>query len=200
MYSTNTSFLLVITWFSLLFWGCVDTAETESVVAIIEEEKSVPQPVDFNLNEYINYVDSMKANGYLIGYNYVNMSWCGGGLSGYYAKDSLIFINSVYGREAGYTSQDVYWENGEIVHIVYQEYLPIWAEFEEPSKGENYFARMTYTDTIYKIDLKENWKQLKISDLDTVSNKLDTTLIERLIECSYEMKRELEQDKILIKR
>lgn len=145
-------------------------------------------------------IDSMTQSKLLTKYFYPNMSFCGGALYGYYKEDELIYINSIYSAELGFSSRQVYLYEGKILKIIYREHFAEWEKYDlnhPPDKYEYDTSKMTYSDTLYTITFNEKLKFEKQSMKKLISKDVDSKLIERLTECAVGMREELETEKIL---
>ena len=49
---------------------------------------------------------------------------------------------------------------------------------------------MTYTDTVYQMTLGEQYRLQKLAANKVISEKQDSVLIKRLVDCGFEMKNE----------
>ncbi|MGB1247809.1 MAG: hypothetical protein ACPG4Z_02920 [Chitinophagales bacterium] len=140
-------------------------------------------------------IDSLYKNNKLTKIIYPNMSTCGGALEGYYFQDNLLYINSKYGAEIGFSSKKIYWNKDEIRKIIYKEHFVEWDEYAEKNhqgKTEYDSSKITYSDTIYEINFEATTKFKKIVNNEIISTKSDSTIIERLVNCGIQMKVELE--------
>ena len=152
------------------------------------------------IDSLTNEIDYMYLNNKLTKYIYPMMSYCGGGLNGFYLKEELIYIKSTYGAELGFSSRYVYWNNGKVLRIIYKEHF---AEFEKYEKNypidkfEFDSSKMTYSDTVYTISFGVKIKFEKKSNEIICSENMDENLIERLVECAVNMKSELENEKVI---
>ncbi len=152
---------------------------------------------------YVKKVDKLVKSGDLDKYFYVNMSFCGGGLYGYYKGDELIFIASVYGGElGGFRAKDVYWRNDTIVQLNYQEYFPNYEAFNEKIPELEYeenLEKMIYSDTSYHLTFGQTFEQVAYCGNTQVIRPLNEEEINYLIECAYSMREELDSDSVLEK-
>ena len=124
------------------------------------------------------------------------MSSCGGGIYGLYFKNELKLIESKYGAELGFSSRKIYWKENKILKIVYREYFAEWEKYAQiypPKKVKYNPEKMTYSDTIYKITFGKKYEFKKMANGKVISERIDSTLVENLKECSYKMKKELER-------
>lgn len=60
------------------------------------------------IKKYVSKIDSLKHHHQLKSYTNSVMSFCGGGVKGYYDHHQLVYINSTYSAELGYSSLIVY--------------------------------------------------------------------------------------------
>lgn len=144
----------------------------------------------------ISIIDSLKENDQLLKKRYPSMSSCGGGVYGLYFKNELKLIESKYGAELGFSSRTVYWKENKILKIVYREYFAEWGKYAQnypPKKVKYNPEKMTYSDTIYKITFGKKYEFKKMANGKVISERIDSTLVENLKECSYKMKKELER-------
>jgi len=136
-------------------------------------------------------------------YFYPNMSGCGGGLYGYYKDSTLLIIDATNRAELGFSSRKVYWHDGNIIKIDYREHFAEWGKYKENYPSDKFEwdpGKMTYTDTIYQITLGDKYQMQKITGSELISEKQDYLLIKILVDCGFEMKKELEIEKIIDKQ
>ena len=198
----------------LLFCQCKKDSSTEKSIEGIEysvttygndkqsesqvknEEKLTKNQIDSLTKE----IDQLFEQQLLAKYFYPNMSRCGGGLYGYFMDTSLLIIDATYQAELGFSSQKMYWHNNNIIKIIYREHFAEWTKYEEnypPNKLEWDPSKMTYTDTIYQITLGNEYQMQKVAGSKVISEKQDSILINRLVDCGFEMKNELGIEKKL---
>jgi hypothetical protein len=147
----------------------------------------------------VTEIDSLKTNGLLKKKEYSMMSACGGGLDGFYFKNKLVFIDAIFKAELGFIRQQLYLKGNKFSKIIYQEHFPEDSKYLEKyplDKFEYDESKMTFSDTIYKINLGINPSFEKISNEKIISKKINNDLINRLIECGNLMKKELELDQM----
>ncbi|MDH7448404.1 hypothetical protein [Aquimarina sp. 2201CG14-23] len=167
--------------------------KTDLKVENIIEQSNLKTEFEFSVVE----IDSLKLNGFLKKKEYSLMSTCGGGLDGFYFKNKLVFINAIYKGESGFIKQELYLKGIEFSKIIYQEHFPEDEKYlkkyplEKFKYDEN---KLTFSDTIYKIELGENTRFKKISNGKVISTKIDNELINKLINCGNIMRKELETD------
>jgi hypothetical protein len=176
--------------------SCKTETGKKSVELKSDSRKEIKQEPKTELTDFtITEIDSLFDNGILTKKFYPNMSFCGGGLYGFYYNDELKLIDSKYQGELGYSSRKIYWNGDEILKIKYREYFAEWGKYEKnypPEKVEYDPSKMTYSDTIYEITFGDKYKFKKIADNRIISTKTDSTLIEKLTDCGKRMKTELE--------
>lgn len=146
---------------------------------------------------YVISIDSLKNQNKLEKLSYPNMSACGGGLDGYYLNKKLVLIDATYKAELGFSSKKYYIDQGEFVEIIYREYFAEWEKYEQKYPSEKFEfdeSKMTYTDTIYTISFTTpTILTTKQSDNKIISRETDAKLIEKLVKCGEDMKRELNE-------
>jgi hypothetical protein len=148
------------------------------------------------IEKYAKSVDKLRTENKLVKISYPNMSGCGGGVDGYYLNGNLVLINSRYNAELGFSSRTCYIEQDKIIKIVYREHFAEWGKYEKnfpPDKYEWDPTKMTYTDTVYSIFIGNTTVFHKKTDNKIISNKLDQTLLDRLVSCVQEMKLEIQE-------
>lgn len=148
------------------------------------------------IEKYAKSVDKLRAENRLVKISYPNMSGCGGGVDGYFLNESLVLIDATYGAELGFSSRIIYIKQDKFLKIVYREHFAEWGKYEAkyPSDKFEYDpTKMTYTDTVYSITLSTPTVFHKKAGNKIVSNKLDQTLLDRLLNCGQQMKLELQE-------
>ncbi|WP_299114231.1 hypothetical protein [uncultured Winogradskyella sp.] len=187
---------LKIIFLILTLSSCRTETGKESVELKSDLKKEIKQEQKTELTDFtIAEIDSLFDNGILTKKFYPNMSYCGGGLDGYYYKDELKLIDSKYGAELGFSSKKIYWKGDEILKIKYREYFAEWGKYEKnypPDKVEYDPSKMTYSDTIYESNSLNKYEFKKMAENKVVSIIVDSTLMKRLTDCGKRMKTELE--------
>jgi hypothetical protein len=148
------------------------------------------------IDKYTESIDKLRAGNKLVKVFYPNMSFCGGGLYGYYLNKKLVLVDATYQAELGFSSKTYYIEHDNYVKIIYREHFAEWGKYEEKYPHDKFDfdpSKMTYTDTIYSIVFANPTIFNKKSKGKTISNKLDQSLIDRLQNCGLEMKAELHE-------
>jgi hypothetical protein len=172
------------------------SCKNESKKEYDKTEKTIAQSQKSELTQFTpSEIDSLYVNGVLTKKFYPNMSACGGGLAGFYYQNELKLIDSKYQAELGYSSKKIYWNGNKILKINYREYFAEWGKYEQnypPDKVEYDPNKMTYSDTIYEITLGTKYEFKKIAHEKIIFEKIDSTLIDKLIDCGKRMKSELE--------
>lgn len=140
-------------------------------------------------------IDSLNADGMLTKKFYPNMSFCGGALNGFYYKGKLVLIDATYSGELSYTRTKIYLSKSDFSKIIYQEHFPEMTKYKKEYPFEKYDfdpGKITFSDTIYQIDLGKNIDFKKTYKNRVLSTKIDSVLIKTLIDCGMRMKKELE--------
>lgn len=122
------------------------------------------------------------------------MSACGGGLYGYYHDQKLVLIDATYRAELGFSSRTIYVKDSLFVKIVYREHFAEWEKYDQKYPSDKYKwnpEKMTYTDTLYTISLGSPIDFTKWAAGKVVSRKVNQELIDELICCGKEMRKEL---------
>ena len=122
------------------------------------------------------------------------MSACGGGLYGYYHDQKLVLIDATYRAELGFSSRTIYVKDSLFVKIVYREHFAEWEKYDQKYPSDKYKwnpEKMTYTDTLYTISLGSPIDFTKRAAGKVVSRQVNQELIDELICCGKEMRREL---------
>jgi uncharacterized protein YuzE len=148
------------------------------------------------IEKYSKSIDKMKIENKLVKISYQNMSSCGGEVDGYYLNNKLILIESRYNAELGFSSKTFYIDNEKFLKVIYREYFAEWGKYDQnypADKFEYDSTKMTYTDTIYSITLTNSIVFNKKVAHKIISNKLNQSLLDRLISCGQEMKHELQE-------
>lgn len=157
-------------------------------------------PLLFSSSEiasYIKTIDTLKNQNKLEKLSYPIMSACGGGLDGYYLNKKIVLIDATYKAELGFSSRKYYIDQEKFVEIIYREYFAEWEKYEQKYPSEKYEfdeSKMTYTDTIYTISFTTpTILMTKQSNNKIISRETDEKLLERLVQCGEDMKRELNE-------
>jgi hypothetical protein len=148
------------------------------------------------VENYVNSIDKMKAKNKLEKIFYPNMSGCGGALYGYYLDKKLVLIDATYQAELGFSSKTIYIDQDNFVKIIYREHFAEWGKYEQKYPSDKYefdASKMTYTDTLYTISLTNPTIFKKQAGKMTISTEINQPLINKLVNCGQEMKRELNE-------
>jgi hypothetical protein len=148
------------------------------------------------VEEYVKKIDKLKAENKLKKISYPDMSSCGGGVDGYYLDKQLVLIDAIYQAELGYSSKTIYLDNSRFLHIIYREHFAEWEKYFQkyPSDKHEFDAsKMTYTDTLYTITLTAPVIFRKQAQGKTISNQNDQALVDELLKCGEQMKKELSE-------
>jgi len=125
------------------------------------------------------------------------MSECGGGFSGFYFNENLVFIDEIYRAELGFSKHQFYLKGNGFLKIIYQEHFPENEKYLKKyplEKFEYDESKMTFSDTIYNINLGINPNFQKISKGKLISTRINNDLINELVNCGNIMKKELKTD------
>ena len=151
------------------------------------------------IETYVKEINSLKAKNKLQEVSYSDMSACDGGLYGYYYNEKLILIESTYQAEAGFSSKTIYLKEDTLfVHISYREHFAEWEKYYQKYPSEKYEwdpNKMTYTDTLYTIALSDPISFTKQAGDKIITKTIDTKLIDALVRCGHEMKKDLDEAK-----
>ncbi|MCU0361478.1 MAG: hypothetical protein MUF75_12340 [Bacteroidia bacterium] len=150
------------------------------------------------IEKHVKTIDSLKKADALQKLSYPDMSMCGGGLDGYYYKDKLVLIDATYQAELGFSSRTIYLKDTSFVKIIYREKFAEWEKYYKkyPSEKNDLDPnKMTYTDTLYFITLCHPPVSKKKSNKKIISKTLDFNLLQTLLSCGRDMKKELEEIK-----
>ena len=185
--------------------GSSRISENNAETDIAKKGTSNTQEIKEYLTE--SQIDSLTGNydrlmdeKVLTKYSYPNMSGCGGGLFGYYQDSVLLIIDATFKAELGFSHRRVYWTDNNIVKIVYREHFAEWNKYQKKYPADIYewdTSKMTYSDTVYEIKLGQMYQMKKIAEEKVLNEKLDSAMIRRLVECGFDMKKELETEKKL---
>jgi hypothetical protein len=149
--------------------------------------------------KYVRSIDSLKNMHQLQESFYPNMSFCGGALYGYYSHDKLVFIDATYGAELGFASTKIYFNDTVIYKIIYRQCLPDWDKFMKkyPDANEKLIKKkMTYYDTTFTIIPIKPLIFTKATNKKIISKNVDSKIVDRLLYCGQDMRKELESEKI----
>jgi hypothetical protein len=127
-------------------------------------------------------------------FSYPQMSRCGGGLEGIYSNDELIRIESTYGYDMGYSEKNIDFKDGRITKIEYRKHDADWETYNQRFGDEERDidpSKMTYFDTLYILKIHPK-REFKIySGKKRVQQQVSKVLIDRLLECTASMQKEL---------
>lgn len=127
-------------------------------------------------------------------FSYPQMSFCGGSLEGLYSNNELIRIESTYGYDMGYSEKNIDFKKGRITKIQYREHYADWETYNQrygDDEGDLDASKMTYIDTLYILKF-EPIRQFSIySGKKRVQQQVSKVLINRLLECTASMQKEL---------
>ncbi|GAB4154407.1 MAG: hypothetical protein Tsb0033_02360 [Winogradskyella sp.] len=183
----------------LTLGSCKTETRKESVTLKSDYQKEIKQEPKTDLTDFtITEIDSLFENGILTKKFYPNMSFCGGGLYGFYYNNELKLIDSKYQAELGYSSRKIYWNGNKILKIKYREFFAEWGKYQKnypPEKVEYDPSKMTYSDTIYELTFGDRYEFVKMASGKVISTKTDSTLTKKLTDCAKRMKTELESIK-----
>ncbi len=143
------------------------------------------------IETYADSVDALKNKNQLITTSCMRMMVCSGSNDGYYLNDELVLLDGTYNAELGYSSRKFYFYKGQVVKIVYREHYAEWGRYAErypPDSIEWDPSKMTYTDTLYKINLGTTTNFYKSAGQKIISTKINQELINRLLNCSVDMR------------
>jgi hypothetical protein len=154
------------------------------------------KPSNSIINNYIEYVDSLKSHKALVKFHLPNMSVCSGSLTGYYYKNKLVYMSSQYVTELGYSEKQVYLKYSVVYKVRYREHFAKWDEFYEKFEdSEKNASEMNYTDTLYTFVLYNQPKLFKTSGTKFIKTEYDYVLQNRLLDCAIKMTEELKEEK-----
>jgi len=168
--------------------GNKSASDNEERIEIVAENKA--EYLVLNVLE----VDSLMRKGLLTKKAYPNMSSCGGSLNGYYYRKQLVFMDATYRGELGYTRKKMYLTGTDFSKILYQEHFPEMEKYKNKhTLDKNDFdpIKVTYADTIYEIKFGPNIEFKKTHSNEIITTKIDSFMINRLVDCSRRMKEEL---------
>lgn len=149
-----------------------------------------------DIEVYVKKIDGLRTKNKLNKVPYPEMSACGGGLYGYYFDNKLVLIDATFQAELGFSSKTIYLMDTLFVKIIYREHFAEWEKYEQSYPSDKYEwdpNKMTYTDTLYTISLGSEIRFTKMAVDKIISNKIDQKLIDKLVLCGEEMKKELEE-------
>lgn len=192
-----TSFISV-----LFFYSCVD----KPMKAIREKQElsnvNTFQTIDSIETEKVDHLTEEKEGPTIQKYFYPNKSHCGGAVYGFYKKGELIRIESIFDAELGYTSRNIDFKYGKIVSIKYHEFSAEWDKYSQNYPNDEGFdpKKMTYSDTLYILTIGKVQTLKKFSGKKLISTKFNEELTEKLLKCAQTMVKELETEKLLVKK
>jgi hypothetical protein len=148
------------------------------------------------IEKYVNTIDSLKKKNSLQKISYPDMVACGGALYGYYQNEKLVLIDAQYQAELGFSSRTIYLMDTIFVKIIYREYFAEWGKYFNKYPSDKYEwdpTKMTYTDTLYSITLCKPPLFVKKAQTKIINKTEDQKLLQALISCGNEMKKQLEK-------
>lgn len=148
------------------------------------------------INSYVSWVDSLRQHKKLTKFSYLNMSRCSGGLDGYYFNEQLVYMSSVYGAEAGYSSQDVYLKGDVVYKIRYREHFAEWEKHHQNYPNDEDYKNMTYSDTLYTVFYSSSPLIYKTAGKKLIKTYRDNKFATDLRNCAVSMRKELSSDDI----
>jgi len=146
------------------------------------------------IEQYSKNTDSLNKKEQLIEFRYPNRSRCGGLLYGYYYNDKLLLVDATEKGEFGYGNKRMYFKNDNLYKIVHKIHVADLNQFKGNYPSD--LSKVHYHDTTYIIDLGTSLQFKKKHKGKIVSTKNDTIMINQLIKCGFEMKAELETERI----
>ena len=193
----------------LVMWSCTNDKianELTDQSNINQEIKLKKIPLNLTMNkeeidEVKQDIENLHISGTLKKYTYPEMSYCGGGVDGYYKNGELVLIKSVRRGELGFTSKRILLHQSKIIHIKEREYHAVWEKYPEAYVDGKYDdSKMVYTDTTLvvtlgrEIEFQKEWVDgRKVIDFDQV-------ILDRLMDCISRMKQELDEKKGFYKK
>ena len=127
-------------------------------------------------------------------FEYPQMSYCGGSLQGIYSDDALIRIESTYGYDMGYSEKNIDFKDGRITKIEYRQHDADWEKYNErygAEEGDIDPRKMTYFDTLYSLKFQPKREFTIYSGKKKVHGEVSKELIQRLLDCTISMQKEL---------
>ena len=118
----------------------------------------------------------------------------GGGLEGIYSNDELIRIESTYGYENGFSEKNIDFTEGKITKIEYREHYADWETYNQrygKEEGDIDPSKMTYLDTLYILKFEPIRHFTIYSGKKRVQQQVSKELIDRLLDCTATMQKEL---------
>lgn len=180
----------------IIFFSCDYSSKETKVKNNITESEHGPVSKNLDTLELTKVViDSLMSNNHLLKISYPGMSRTGGALDGFYYNKELVFINSMYRAELGFTETKYYLSSSHFSEIIYREHLPeteIYLKKYPLDKFEYDETKFSYSDTIYQVKLIGESQFQKHSNGKLISVETDTVLLKRLIRRGNKMKLDLE--------
>jgi hypothetical protein len=147
------------------------------------------------IEKYAKQIDKLRTENILLKVSYPNMSFCGGGVDGYYLRGKLVLIEATYSAELGFSSRKMYLKNDTFLKIILHKHIAEWGKYDKnypPDKYEWDTSKMTYTDTIYLITLGLLPDFRKKFDGKIRKESFRPSLANELLLCGQRMKAELQ--------
>lgn len=128
-----------------------------------------------------------------------DMHLCGGAVTGYFKDTNLVYIESTYQAELGYTSKTVYFHQNQVIYIEYTDRSAEWSKYEKaypPSEFDFDESKMTYKDQIIYVTCPGNTFLLDLYD-SGIRIPFDPKIefFEKLKLCGIQMKGDLMNEK-----
>jgi len=132
---------------------------------------------------------------------YPDMSYCGGGLYGYYDRNKLVYIDATYGAEFGYIQKTYFIKDSIYFKIVETNYQPAdtvddYCKTHKSKTGECDYKNMPYDKIITTIIFSKKEIVSQMKNNEKVELKDTTGIVKTLIECGEIMRKELGEKKI----
>lgn len=154
-----------------------------------------PKTLTFQkVEQYVQKIDLLKSKRQLTRYAHPEMTaW--GSLTGYWDKEGLVMLHSLYNAEKGFREITVYYYKEEICRIVCNDHVANWEQYEREHGNEEFdLSKLTYTDKLYDYTAATELVY-RISDGKTfVHSKLDPDAYAKLVASAGEMKQFIEEE------
>jgi len=142
------------------------------------------------VSAYVKRIDELNRTNKLKRVHYHMESKCGGGLSGYYFQNKLVFIDATHSAGNGFSRKQVYLNDTTVYRIVYQEHFVDWSKVKDGSVKET--IAKACGDTTYTVDYLNAPDITKMSGKKYLSLNYISEHVSRLQDCALKMREELD--------
>jgi hypothetical protein len=170
---TKTLKLLLI---SILFFSCEEDSSTNIKKDTFKVEKKEDKEVvltNFEIENYVNRVDSLFNNGLLEERKYPNRSR--GALTGHFKGDDLVYYEGMKAGEFGFVLHKGYLSKSKFYKLITKNYLETENGVPEPDEN-GYINRdkIVFDDEVTTLFFTKTKQMLIVLNGDEISHHIDT--------------------------